>query len=123
MKQELLAECIRVVTKTLPLYFNMVLNSRGYRTYWQEYGLSFVIFFNEFYHLGCNVVQSCESQLTSRRNISPPSSGSKSKTSKRNQQEAGRKRKLNDAEFVKSSEYPSKFSRFKSVTLQNLDVI
>jgi hypothetical protein len=68
-------------------------------------------------------VRPCESQLTSQRNTPTPSSGSKSKPSKGNQQEAGRKGKLGEAEFVKLSEYPSKFSGFKSVTLQNFELI
>jgi hypothetical protein len=58
----------------------------------------------------------------SRINIPSPPSGSKSKPRKENQHEAGRKRKLGDAKFVKSSEYPSEFSRFKSVTLQNSEL-
>jgi hypothetical protein len=37
----------------------------------------------ESYLLGCNTVQSIESQVTVWRNLSPPSSGSKNKPSKR----------------------------------------
>jgi hypothetical protein len=36
----------------------------------------------EFYHLGNNAVKSVESQPAFRRNMSPPSSGSKNKPSK-----------------------------------------
>jgi hypothetical protein len=39
--------------------------------------------FEEYYVLGYNAVQFVESQLTFRRNISPPSSGSKHKPRKK----------------------------------------
>jgi hypothetical protein len=61
MKQDLLGMWIRFITKTLPQYFNIVLNSNDSRTYWQEYGLNFIIFVNELSHLGLTVVQFCES--------------------------------------------------------------
>jgi hypothetical protein len=53
---------------------------------WQYYGKYFIfniICLEEFCHLGYNAVQSVESQLTFRRNMSLPSSGSKNNPSKK----------------------------------------